>query len=296
MPQMGESIFEGTITKWLKKAGDTVQKDEPLFEISTDKVDAEIPSPVAGVSQRNQVPEGATVQINTVVAVIGGAGRKCQRQGALPVHEVAQPQSLPRNAGASHRRGISRMAGTDIVMPQMGESIFEGTITKWLKKVGDTVQKDEPLFEISTDKVDAEIPSPVAGILTEIKVRRRRNRRRSTPSSQSLAAAPPVRPTAPAARKSLGCHQQLIQPSPHSPTAHARRSAVDNGSRLRSSPLVRRIAKENNLDLQPGPRHRLRWPHHQRRHPPLPCSAQGASPHRRSAISPHRLCRSAEMP
>ncbi len=142
MPQMGESIVEGTITKWLKKPGDHVEKDEPLFEISTDKVDAEIPSPVAGILTEIKVPEGATVGINTVVAVIGG--------------------SAPAAKTAAH--------ATDIVMPQMGESIVEGTITKWLKKVGDHVEKDEPLFEISTDKVDAEIPSPIAGTLTEIKV------------------------------------------------------------------------------------------------------------------------------
>ena len=142
MPQMGESIVEGTITKWLKKPGDRVEKDEPLFEISTDKVDAEIPSPEAGILSEIKVPEGATVGINTVVAVIGG--------------------TAPAAKASAH--------ATDIVMPQMGESIVEGTITKWLRKVGDHVEKDEPLFEISTDKVDAEIPSPVAGILTEIKI------------------------------------------------------------------------------------------------------------------------------
>ena len=142
MPQMGESIVEGTITKWLKKPGDHVEKDEPLFEISTDKVDAEIPSPVAGILTEIKIPEGATVGINTVVAVIGSSASAAKT--------------------AAH--------ATDIVMPQMGESIVEGTITKWLRKVGDHVEKDEPLFEISTDKVDAEIPSPIAGTLTEIKV------------------------------------------------------------------------------------------------------------------------------
>ncbi len=148
MPQMGESIFEGTITKWLKKAGDRVEKDEPLFEISTDKVDAEIPSPVAGVLSEIKVGEGATVEINTVVGVVTRAGEAAALQVA-----AAGPV----------------VGGTEVVMPQMGESIFEGTITKWLKKAGDRVEKDEPLFEISTDKVDAEIPAPVAGVLTEIK-------------------------------------------------------------------------------------------------------------------------------
>jgi pyruvate dehydrogenase E2 component (dihydrolipoamide acetyltransferase) len=171
MPQMGESIFEGTITKWLKKAGDAVEKDEPLFEISTDKVDAEIPSPVAGVLSEIKVPEGATVEINTVVAVV------TEKQGS----GIRDQGSENRDQGSENREqgtgirdqgtvGGPVIGGTDVVMPQMGESIFEGTITKWLKKAGDTVEKDEPLFEISTDKVDAEIPAPVAGVLTEIKV------------------------------------------------------------------------------------------------------------------------------
>ena len=152
MPQMGESIVEGTITKWLKKTGDRVEKDEPLFEISTDKVDAEIPSPVAGILTAIKFPEGVTLGINTVVAVISDSGE------TAPAEQAAEPAALTSSGG------------TPVVMPQMGESIFEGTITKWLKKPGDRVEKDEPLFEISTDKVDAEIPAPLAGILSEIKV------------------------------------------------------------------------------------------------------------------------------
>src|ERR1039457_3686114 len=112
MPQMGESIVEGTITKWLKKAGDHVEKDEPLFEISTDKADAEIPSPVAGVLSEIKVLEGATVGINTVVAVIGGPA--VQPEASAPAAKLATQQALP-DAG-----------GTEVVMPQMGESIFEG--------------------------------------------------------------------------------------------------------------------------------------------------------------------------
>src|SRR5579863_9516689 len=165
MPQMGESIFEGTITRWLKKIGDPVQKDEPLFEISTDKVDAEIPSPVAGVLSEIKALEGATVQINTVVAVVTeeGSGFRDQGSGTESRADAASPTAKAEEVGGAS-------AGVDVVMPQMGESIFEGTITKWLKKAGDTVQKDEPLFEISTDKVDAEIAAPVAGVLSEIKV------------------------------------------------------------------------------------------------------------------------------
>ncbi len=173
MPQMGESIFEGTITKWLKKPGDTVQRDEPLFEISTDKVDAEIPSPAAGVLTEIRAQEGSTVQVNAVVAVIGdgasAAASAPAAPAAAPTTEAPKAQPAPQPA-AETKPAATAGPRQDVVMPQMGESIFEGTITKWLKNVGDTVQRDEPLFEISTDKVDAEIPAPAAGVLTEIKV------------------------------------------------------------------------------------------------------------------------------
>ena len=175
MPQMGESIFEGTITKWLKKPGDTVQRDEPLFEISTDKVDAEIPSPASGVLTEVKIAEGNTVQINTVVGVIGEAdGQPAAAAPAAetPAKTVDPPSATnsPAPAAAAPPQTGAPASLTEVIMPQMGESIFEGTITKWLKKPGDTVQQDEPLFEISTDKVDAEIPSPAAGVLSEIKV------------------------------------------------------------------------------------------------------------------------------
>src|SRR5262245_8531482 len=190
MPQMGESIFEGTITKWLKKPGDKVQRDEPLFEISTDKVDAEIPAPAAGVLKEIKVPEGSTVQVNTVVGVIdaeGSAAVAAPKPAAAPqpaktaaapppaksvpqANGVSTPQA-PAPAPTQAASGGNGGAGVDVVMPQMGESIFEGTITKWLKKVGDKVQRDEPLFEISTDKVDAEIHAPAAGVLREIRVK-----------------------------------------------------------------------------------------------------------------------------
>jgi len=235
MPQMGESIFEGTITKWLKKAGDRVEKDEPLFEISTDKVDAEIPAPVAGVLAEIKVPEGATVEVNTVVAVIGGTGSESPStaDGASVAVAPKAPLAAQQVPG-----------GTAVVMPQMGESIFEGTITKWLKKAGDRVEKDEPLFEISTDKVDAEIPAPVAGVLTEINVPEGTTVEVNTvvaiiggagggsvvaAAGTSEAVAPKTQSTAP----------QTPQDTP----------LQMHGGRLRSSPLVRRIAKENNLDL-----------------------------------------------
>ncbi|MEG9434345.1 biotin/lipoyl-containing protein, partial [Terriglobus sp. ADX1] len=151
MPQMGESITEGTLTKWLKQPGDTVARDEPLFEISTDKVDAEIPSPAAGVLKEIKVKEGDTVAINTIVAILDAEGSAA---APAPAATPAPAAEAPKAAAAAAPVATTG-ASTDVLMPQMGESITEGTITKWLKKVGDTVKRDEPIFEISTDKVDA---------------------------------------------------------------------------------------------------------------------------------------------
>ena len=275
MPQMGESIFEGTITKWLKKAGDTVQRDEPLFEISTDKVDAEIPSPAAGVLTEIKIAEGATVEINTVVAVIAEDGnaaastpattvdvKKEVKQEAVatapekanePVPAPAAAKSEPAPAAPSASAPTQTTGGTDVVMPQMGESIFEGTITKWLKKVGDSVARDEPLFEISTDKVDAEIPSPAAGVLTDIRVPEGSTVEINTIvaviGGTAGAAAPAPAAPAPAAEKKPA---PTLQPAPP-PTPAAQPAAAATGDKQRSSPLVRRIAKENNLDLSQIP-------------------------------------------
>jgi pyruvate dehydrogenase E2 component (dihydrolipoamide acetyltransferase) len=236
MPQMGESIFEGTITKWFKQAGDHVEKDEPLFEISTDKVDAEIPSPVAGILSEIKIPEGETVQVNTVVAVIGGA----EASGA------AKPQLAPSQGSPQAQAPEPQAGGTEIVMPQMGESIFEGTITKWLKKAGDHVEKDEPLFEISTDKVDAEIPSPIAGILTEIKIPEGATVQVNTVVAILGGASGALR-TPP--RHQRAASTAIIASRTESATSGNCPHRADAG-RQRSSPLVRRIAKEHNIDLQ----------------------------------------------
>jgi pyruvate dehydrogenase E2 component (dihydrolipoamide acetyltransferase) len=238
MPQMGESIFEGTITKWLKKPGDAVQRDEPLFEISTDKVDAEIPSPASGVLTEVKITEGNTVQINTVVGVIGDA----DGQPAAAAPPAAEKPAAQNPAPAAAPPSVAAPSLTDVIMPQMGESIFEGTITKWLKKPGDPVQQDEPLFEISTDKVDAEIPSPAAGVLSEIKVEAGTTVQINTvvatigsaAGAPALAAPPSAKPAA-----------QAATPEPEAETAEA-----EAGERVRSSPLVRKIARENNLDLR----------------------------------------------
>jgi pyruvate dehydrogenase E2 component (dihydrolipoamide acetyltransferase) len=294
MPQMGESIFEGTITKWLKKPGDKVQRDEPLFEISTDKVDAEIPAPAAGVLKEIKVKEGATVQVNTVVGVIDAEGSAAAAAPPQPAQssqpkpapvqssstKAAPVQSAPQADGApaaqqppateksapvqeeksSAPAGANGGAGTDVVMPQMGESIFEGTITKWLKKVGDKVQRDEPLFEISTDKVDAEIPAPAAGVLREIKVKEG-----TTVQVNSVVAviggaggsaqAAPAKPQAVQAQTAQpqAAQPQPVQPQPQPVVSFPAGDRGQDGERLRSSPLVRRMARENNVDLSQVP-------------------------------------------
>jgi 2-oxoglutarate dehydrogenase E2 component (dihydrolipoamide succinyltransferase) len=224
MPQMGESITEGTITKWLKKVGDTVKRDEPIFEISTDKVDAEIPSPADGVLTEIKSAEGTTVGINTVVAVIGGTS-------APAAGQAASAPATPAPVGAA----------TEVLMPQMGESITEGTITKWLKKVGDKIERDEPIFEISTDKVDAEIPSPVAGVLTEIKAAEGTTVAINTVVALIGGAAGASAPTASAPAPAA-------VPGTPTPSA-APATAASTGETPRSSPLVRKIAKDNNIDL-----------------------------------------------
>jgi pyruvate dehydrogenase E2 component (dihydrolipoamide acetyltransferase) len=243
MPQMGESIFEGTITKWLKKTGDRVEKDEPLFEISTDKVDAEIPSPAAGVLTEIKIAEGETVQVNTVVAVIGGAAVTAGAEGALTQTSATQPPAA----------NASQSAAVNVVMPQLGESIFEGTITKWLKKVGEAVQADQPLFEISTDKVDAEIPAPVSGVLTEILAGEGETVQVNTVVARIGSGAVSLTPPAQASpAQSVATRSPGVQAAgSHSSVYRGAPLQVGQaqGRRVRSSPLARRIAKEHGIDL-----------------------------------------------
>lgn len=273
MPQMGESITEGTLTKWLKKPGDTVARDEPLFEISTDKVDAEIPSPVAGTLGEIKVSEGSTVGVNTIVCTVSEGGAATAGSAASPAQTILETAAASRTkedtvtpsaeatairdtsvnsgngASSTSTSGAQGGPATEVLMPQMGESITEGTLTKWLKKVGDTVQRDEPIFEISTDKVDAEIPSPVAGTLTEIKVPEG-----STVSINAVVAviggagASSSAPKAPALATSYADVTPVQPAQPSQPAMAASQSEPS-----RSSPLVRKIASENNIDLSTIP-------------------------------------------
>ena len=204
MPRLGESVTEGTITRWLKQEGDRVEADEPLLEVSTDKVDTEIPAPAAGVLSRIVVHEDETAEVGSELAVIAGDGESSDGGGAPAADEGAddtasdaqdteqQPAaeatggeteaqaSQPAEDAAAEQGGGPSTAsgpgeggggpGTTVTMPALGESVTEGTVTRWLKSVGDTVEADEPLLEVSTDKVDTEIPAPTSGTLLEIKV------------------------------------------------------------------------------------------------------------------------------
>ena len=247
MPQMGESIVEGTITKWLKKIGESVEKDEPLFEISTDKVDAEIPAPTSGVLTEIKFAEGTTVGINTVVAMLDGATGTELVPKTAPLAQATAAQVPQEHSSAPNAPGAVGKNGIEIVMPQMGESIFEGTITKWLKQVGDSVKKDEPLFEISTDKVDAEIPSHVDGVLTEI-------RAREGETVQINAVVAIIGGSAaPAPATSAPQQSASVPPQPKAQAlavAEAQPFPLHTEEKIRSSPLVRRIAKEHNIDLR----------------------------------------------
>ncbi|MEO5303493.1 2-oxoglutarate dehydrogenase, E2 component, dihydrolipoamide succinyltransferase [Corynebacterium sp. c25Ua_47] len=169
MPELGESVTEGTITQWLKSVGDTVEVDEPLLEVSTDKVDTEIPSPVAGTILEIKAEEDDTVDVGAVIAIIGDEGESAPaaEESEDSSEKAAETPDKPAEDAESEAPAASGDA-TDVEMPELGESVTEGTITQWLKSVGDTVEVDEPLLEVSTDKVDTEIPSPVAGTLIEI--------------------------------------------------------------------------------------------------------------------------------
>ncbi|QMS56959.1 2-oxoglutarate dehydrogenase, E2 component, dihydrolipoamide succinyltransferase [Kocuria varians] len=179
LPALGESVTEGTVTRWLKQVGDEVAVDEPLLEVSTDKVDTEVPSPVAGVIEKILVEEDEDVEVGGALVVIGdgsGSGDSGSDDAAAqddapaeaseePSEQKSEPEQAPK-ADTKQASGNS----VEVTLPALGESVTEGTVTRWLKQVGETIEVDEPLLEVSTDKVDTEVPSPVAGTLLEIKV------------------------------------------------------------------------------------------------------------------------------
>ena len=292
MPALGESVTEGTVTRWLKQEGDTVDVDEPLLEVSTDKVDTEIPSPAAGVLVKIVAQEDDTVEIGGELAVIGDAGESSDDAAPAdepaaeepaeepaaeePAAEEAPAESAPASSGGSGE-------GTPVTMPALGESVTEGTVTRWLKAVGDEVAADEPLLEVSTDKVDTEIPSPVAGILTEITAQEDDTVEVGGQLAVIGTEAPAEKPAEPEAKpapkqeapkqeapKQEAPKQEApkaaekpaeSKPAPAAPKAEQAASAPapqavasssgdsSNGSSPYVTPLVRKLAAENDVDL-----------------------------------------------
>ena len=270
MPALGESVTEGTVTTWLKQVGDTVELDEPIVEVSTDKVDSEVPSPVAGVLLEILVPEDETVEVGTEIARIGDAS-----EASAPAPAAAEPVAPaapadPAPAAAAPAAGAAPAQGTEVRMPALGESVTEGTVTTWLKAVGDAVEADEPLLEVSTDKVDSEVPSPVAGFLAEIRVPEDETVEvgtvvavisASAPSAAPVAApaaAAPVAPAAPAApvAPAAPAAPAPVDPFPNASTlaaAAASAPVVESPAAATGSayvtPIVRKLARDLGVDL-----------------------------------------------
>lgn len=252
MPQMGESIAEGTISKWHKKVGDKIAKDETLLEISTDKVDSEIPAPAAGIVAELLFQETTTVGVNTVIARIN-TDANASVSAAAPVAAPPVPQPAP--VAGTPVPAVTKVSGgalVDVIMPQMGESIAEGTITKWHKKVGDPIAKDETLLEISTDKVDSEIPAPAAGVLAEILFKETTTvgvntviARISSGSGAAVAPAPTVQTAPPASHPAPPVALQHSVPISHSQPASHEKSA----SGRFYSPLVLNIARTESVSM-----------------------------------------------
>lgn len=212
MPALGESVTEGTVSRWLKKVGDQVAVDEPLLEVSTDKVDSEVPSPTSGVITEILVEEDETVDVGTVVCRVGEASEAPSDSPASPAAPPAQDTPAPSIPATPPMPETPAGDGQAVEMPALGESVTEGTVSRWLKKVGDRVEVDEPLLEVSTDKVDSEVPSPIAGVVTEILVQEdetvdvgtvlcRVGNSAAAPAQSNAPAAPAASPTpaAPAA-------------------------------------------------------------------------------------------------
>ena len=280
MPQMGESITEGTVSKWLKSVGDKIEKDEAILEISTDKVDAEVPSPAAGTLLEIRHQEGETVEVGTALAIIGAEGEagapSPESQVPTQAPEAPKPEILADEKVAtasatgatanprSEIRDPQSSQATEIVMPQMGESITEGTVSKWLKAVGDNIDKDEPLLEISTDKVDAEVPSPAAGKLLEIKVNEGETvevgavlalvgaegaSQVSSPKSQVASPQSDDSSKTFAAAAAANTLSEIRTAQYEKSGNGAKTTDLDELRRTKSSPLVRKIAQEHGIDI-----------------------------------------------
>ena len=330
LPALGESVTEGTVSRWLKQVGDTVEADEPLLEVSTDKVDTEIPSPASGVLLEIKAQEDETVEVGAVLAVIGEPGEadgqaaapeapaeqaaeapaeaeapaqeeaqqeeapqeEVQQQEATPAERPQEPAAATTEAPAEPAPAASsggQAAGSEVTLPELGESVTEGTVSRWLKQVGDSVAADEPLLEVSTDKVDTEIPSPTSGTLLDIRVQEDETVEvgtvlaiigeagaAATPSPQPEPSPEPERRAAPqpeperrpepqarpAAQPEPQPQQQPkvaaatakedARPEQHGPAAPATAAptpVAGDSDTTYVTPLVRKLAKEHGVEL-----------------------------------------------
>jgi 2-oxoglutarate dehydrogenase E2 component (dihydrolipoamide succinyltransferase) len=300
LPALGESVTEGTVTRWLKAEGERVEADEPLLEVSTDKVDTEIPAPASGVLTSIKVAEDETVEVGAELAVIddgtgapAAAPAPAAAEAPAPAPEPAPVAAAPAPAAPAPAPAAAPAApagaaqGTDVVLPALGESVTEGTVTRWLKAVGDSVDADEPLLEVSTDKVDTEIPAPASGVLLEIVVGEDETAEvgaklavigapGAAPAAAPAPAAPAPAPAAPApapaappapaptpapavpapapapaAAAPAPARPAAPAPAPApvtpAPAAPAAAQPTDEGAYV--TPLVRKLAAENGVDL-----------------------------------------------
>lgn len=273
LPALGESVTEGTVTRWLKNIGDTVAIDEPLLEVSTDKVDTEVPSPFAGVLEAIMVQEDDIAEVGAVLAVIGDGSAAAPAAPQAPAAVVAEPVAAPAVAEpvavAAAPAAPAAGDGQDVVLPSLGESITEGTVTRWLKQVGDSIEIDEPLLEVSTDKVDTEVPSPIAGIVQALLVAEDETvevgaalARIGSSAAPAAAPAPAVAPAvvaapvAPAAAAPAPVvapatvAAPAAAPTPAAPAAPAAPvTAPATVSAGYVTPIVRKLAAEHGVNL-----------------------------------------------
>src|SRR6476620_10799902 len=290
LPALGESVTEGTVTRWLKQVGDRVEVDEPLLEVSTDKVDTEIPSPIAGVIEEILVAEDETAEVGAPLVRIGAgdaapaaaeAPAAAAEETPAPAAEAPAAEEAPAEAPAAEAPAAAPVSapageGHDVTLPALGESVTEGTVTRWLKSIGDTVEVDEPLLEVSTDKVDTEIPSPVAGTLLEIRVNEDETAEvgsvlavigsgAAAPAAPAPAAAPkqeaaPAAPKqeapaapAPAAAPEAPKQEAPAAAAPSAPAAPAAPAPAAAAAAPAESgyvtPLVRKLANQQGVDI-----------------------------------------------
>jgi 2-oxoglutarate dehydrogenase E2 component (dihydrolipoamide succinyltransferase) len=293
LPALGESVTEGTVSRWLKQVGDTVEVDEPIVEVSTDKVDTEIPAPAAGVILEIKVGEDEVAAVGAVLALIGDAseaGGSADEAPAAPAENVpaaeadaeepeapAVAEAPSTDAPAPKPAAGGGGAGTEVTLPQLGESVTEGTVSRWLKAVGDEVEADEPIVEVSTDKVDTEIPAPTSGVLIEIRVAEDEvaavgaviaviGEAGAAPAEAPAAPseAPAVADETPAEPRGDGIteseekgNEQVAEkaaapqsaPAPQAAPAAQPAAAADQGDAGYVTPLVRKLAAQHGVNL-----------------------------------------------